>query len=151
MIFQIISKHIISTYPKTKCCPETSATHCPQQNNNKIYSKTILSTLGGNFPFVAAISFWISWISLRMCGGLMVDLTDDMRTIISQVHEGWNRFGWITWGRGGGNNNFSFVMHVVGFSFESFACVEDCTGECVGEIWKFGLIGGGGTGRDKFC
>jgi hypothetical protein len=32
-----------------------------------------------------------------------------------------------------------------------FLAWEDCTGECVGEIWTFGLTGGGGASRDKFC
>jgi hypothetical protein len=26
---------------------------------------------------------------------------------------------------------------------------EECTSECAAEIWKFGLTGGGGVGRDK--
>jgi hypothetical protein len=26
---------------------------------------------------------------------------------------------------------------------------EDCIGECAGETWTIGLIGGGGAGRDK--
>jgi hypothetical protein len=28
--------------------------------------------------------------------------------------------------------------------------LEDYTGESTGEIWTFGLTGGGGEGRDKF-
>jgi hypothetical protein len=33
-----------------------------------------------------------------------------------------------------------------------FLVWEDCTGECAGEIWEFGLTGGGGAGvaKDKF-
>jgi hypothetical protein len=30
-----------------------------------------------------------------------------------------------------------------------FIAWEDCTGECAGEIWTFGLTSGGGVGRDK--
>jgi hypothetical protein len=32
-----------------------------------------------------------------------------------------------------------------------FIMWEDCTCECVGAIWKIGLTGGRGAGRDKFC
>jgi hypothetical protein len=30
-----------------------------------------------------------------------------------------------------------------------FLVWEDCTGKCAGEIWTFGLTGGGGVDRDK--
>jgi hypothetical protein len=31
-----------------------------------------------------------------------------------------------------------------------FILWEDYTSECAGEIWTFGLIGGGGVGRGRF-
>ena len=53
-------------------------------------------------------------------------------------------------GEEGATSNFPLSCMWWDSILSIFLTWEDCIGECVGEIWTFGLAGGGEAVRDKF-
>jgi hypothetical protein len=53
-------------------------------------------------------------------------------------------------GEEGSTTTFPFSCMWWDLVLSLFLAWEVCTGECAGEIWTFGLTGGGGACRDKF-
>jgi len=86
--------------------------------------KSILATLRGNPSFITVVPLWLPRSSLRLIWTLRLYLTNNMGTIILQMHTRGHWFWRVIWKRGRGGNNFTFFLHVGNIGFNPFSSMR---------------------------